>query len=101
VLSVLVEESRRTISLAALFEVVQVWQARVASASAVDAFLASGRDESGFGNLEEIRGRRRRRRCSPRCSSTAGLPPAGSEHAYGVELASPLRLVSRRQVAFP
>lgn len=53
------EESRRTFSLAALYEVVQVWQARVASAPAVDAFLASGRDETGFVNLGEIRSRRR------------------------------------------
>lgn len=52
------EESRRTFSLAALYEVVHVWQARVASAPAVDAFLASGRDESGFVDLEDIRGRR-------------------------------------------
>ncbi|MFF7534855.1 DUF6247 family protein [Streptomyces bobili] len=37
------EESRRTFSLVALYEVVRVWQARVASAPAVDAFLASGR----------------------------------------------------------
>jgi hypothetical protein len=100
VLSVLVEESRRTFSLAALYEVVEVWQARVASASAVDAFLASGRDESGYGNLEEIRGRRRRRRrCSPRCSSTAGLPPAGSEHAYRVN-SRRLCGLCRPQVAF-
>ncbi|WP_189602537.1 DUF6247 family protein [Streptomyces lateritius] len=53
------EESRCTFSLAGLYEVVQVWQARVASAPAVDAFLASGRDESGFVDLEEIRRRRR------------------------------------------
>jgi hypothetical protein len=53
------EESRRTFSLAALYEVVQVWQARVTSAPAVDAFLASGRDETAFVDLEEIRGRRR------------------------------------------
>jgi hypothetical protein len=53
------EESRRTFSLAGLYEVVQVWQARVASAPAVDAFLASGRDETGFVDLEEIRSRRR------------------------------------------
>ncbi|MFF7191401.1 DUF6247 family protein [Streptomyces sp. NPDC008222] len=53
------EESRRTFSLAGLYEVVQVWQARVASAPAVDAFLVSGRDESGFVDLEEIRGKRR------------------------------------------
>ncbi|MFE7649886.1 DUF6247 family protein [Streptomyces phaeoluteigriseus] len=53
------EESRRTFSLAALYEVVHVWQARVASAPAVDAFLASGRDETSFVDLEEIRSRRR------------------------------------------
>ncbi|MER5757232.1 DUF6247 family protein [Streptomyces sp. NPDC002088] len=53
------EESRCTFSLKTLYEVVQVWQARVASAPAVDAFLASGRDESGFVDLEDIRGKRR------------------------------------------
>lgn len=53
------EESRRTFSLAALYEVIQVWQARAASAPAVDAFLASGRDDSGFVDLAEIRRRRR------------------------------------------
>ena len=53
------DESRRTFSLTTLYEVVQVWQARVASAPAVDGFLASGRDESGFVDLEEIRSRRR------------------------------------------
>ncbi|MFF0451514.1 hypothetical protein ACFYT4_35040 [Streptomyces sp. NPDC004609] len=42
-----------------MHEVVQVRQARVASAPAVDAFLASGRDETGFVDLGEIRGRRR------------------------------------------
>ncbi|MEV7002965.1 DUF6247 family protein [Streptomyces sp. NPDC093982] len=51
------EESRRAFSLTALYDVVQVWQARVASTLAVDAFLASGRDETGFVDLEEIRGR--------------------------------------------
>lgn len=51
------EESRRTFSLAALYEVIQVWQTRVASAPAVDAFLASGRDDSEFVDLEEIRSR--------------------------------------------
>ncbi|WP_433860329.1 DUF6247 family protein [Streptomyces kronopolitis] len=53
------EESRRSFSLAGLYEVVQVWQARLASAPAVDAFLASGKDDSGFVDLEEIRSRRR------------------------------------------
>ncbi|MCX4428441.1 DUF6247 family protein (plasmid) [Streptomyces mirabilis] len=40
------EESRRTFSLAGLYEVVQVWQGRIASAPAVDAFVASGYDDS-------------------------------------------------------
>jgi hypothetical protein len=53
------EESRRTFSLTKLYEVLQVWQARVASAPAVDAFLASSRDETAFVDLEEIRSRRR------------------------------------------
>ncbi|MEV6318974.1 DUF6247 family protein [Streptomyces sp. NPDC051776] len=53
------EESRRSFSLTTLYEVVQVWQARLASAPAVDAFLASDRDEAGFVDLEEIRGKRR------------------------------------------
>ncbi|MEU5314437.1 DUF6247 family protein [Streptomyces sp. NPDC021562] len=53
------EESRRTFSLAGLYAVVQAWQARIASAPAVDAFLAAGRDDSDFVDLEEIRGRRR------------------------------------------
>ncbi|WP_216586531.1 DUF6247 family protein [Streptomyces brasiliscabiei] len=53
------EKSRRTFSLAGLYEVIQVWQARVASAPAVDAFLDSGRDETGFVDLEEIRSRPR------------------------------------------
>jgi hypothetical protein len=53
------EESRKMFSLAGLYEVVQVWQARVASAPAVDAFLASGKDDSAFVDLEEIRRRRR------------------------------------------
>ncbi|WP_409133428.1 DUF6247 family protein [Streptomyces europaeiscabiei] len=53
------EESRRPFSLAGLYEVVQVWQARVVFAPAVDAFLDSGRDETGFVDLEEIPRRRR------------------------------------------
>lgn len=53
------DESRRTFSLAGLYEVVQAWQARIASAPTVDAFLASGRDDSDFVDLEEIRGRHR------------------------------------------
>ena len=57
--SAALEESRRMFSLAGLYEVVQVRQARVASAPAIDAFLASGRDETGFVDREELRCRRR------------------------------------------
>lgn len=53
------EESRRTFSLGALYEVIQVWQARVASAPAVDAFLDSGQDDGDFLDLQEIRRRHR------------------------------------------
>ncbi|MGQ4437467.1 DUF6247 family protein [Streptomyces sp. SAS_260] len=51
------EESRRTFSLGGLHEVVQVWQGRVASAPAVDAFVASGYDDSEFIDMAELRGR--------------------------------------------
>ncbi|MFD9520750.1 DUF6247 family protein [Streptomyces sp. NPDC059979] len=54
------EESRRTFSLNTLYEVVHVWTARLASAPAVDGFVASGHDESGFMDMAELRGRRRR-----------------------------------------
>ncbi|WP_331723803.1 DUF6247 family protein (plasmid) [Streptomyces avidinii] len=54
------EESRRTFSLNTLYEVVHVWQARLTSAPSVDAFVASGRDESGFVDMAEVRGRRPR-----------------------------------------
>ncbi|MFJ2751169.1 DUF6247 family protein [Streptomyces sp. NPDC087297] len=54
------EESRRTFSLNTLYEVVHVWQARLVSAPAVDAFTASGHDEAGFVDMAELRGRRRR-----------------------------------------
>ncbi|WP_331730253.1 DUF6247 family protein [Streptomyces sp. NBC_01174] len=53
------EQSRQTFSLSALYEVIQVWQTRLASAPAVDAFLDSGRDDSDFLDLQEIRRRRR------------------------------------------
>lgn len=53
------EESRKSFSLARLYDVVQTWQARIASAPAVDAFVASGKDDSGFVDLEELRGSRR------------------------------------------
>ncbi|SCE35555.1 hypothetical protein GA0115240_15417 [Streptomyces sp. DvalAA-14] len=51
------EESRATFSLAPL--VVQDWQARLAHAPAVDAFIASGYDDSEATNMAELRGRRR------------------------------------------
>ncbi|MFF9690507.1 DUF6247 family protein [Streptomyces sp. NPDC014623] len=53
------EESRRTFSLARLYDVVQGWQGRLASASAVDAFVASGYDDSDFIDMTELRRRRR------------------------------------------
>ncbi|MET8769464.1 DUF6247 family protein [Streptomyces sp. NPDC004658] len=53
------EESRRTFSLAPLYEVVQDWQGRLVSAPAVDAFVASGYDDSDFIDMAELRGRRR------------------------------------------
>ncbi|MGW3240453.1 DUF6247 family protein [Streptomyces olivaceus] len=55
------EESRRTFSLGGLYAVVQDWQGRLASAPAVDAFVASGCDDGDFIDMAELRGRRRRR----------------------------------------
>lgn len=52
------EESRRTFSLTLLYEVVQEWQGRIAAAPAVDAFVASGYDDSDFVDATELRGRR-------------------------------------------
>ncbi|MGW2841879.1 DUF6247 family protein [Streptomyces sp. NPDC001493] len=53
------EESRRTFSLAGLYEVLQDWQSRIAHAPAVDAFVASGYDDSDAVDLAELRRRRR------------------------------------------
>lgn len=53
------EESRRTFSLAGLYEVVRDWQGRLAHAPAVDAFVASAYDDSEFIDMAELRGRRR------------------------------------------
>uniref|UniRef100_UPI002F909EE6 DUF6247 family protein n=1 Tax=Streptomyces longwoodensis TaxID=68231 RepID=UPI002F909EE6 len=55
------EESRRTFSFAGPYEVVQDWQGRLAHAPAVDAFVASGYDDSEAIDMAELRGRRRRR----------------------------------------
>ncbi|WP_151775721.1 DUF6247 family protein [Streptomyces abyssomicinicus] len=49
------EESRRTFSLAGLYEVIQNWQGRIAHAPAVDAFVASGYDDSDAVDLAELR----------------------------------------------
>ncbi|MEJ8640569.1 DUF6247 family protein [Streptomyces sp. MS1.HAVA.3] len=53
------EESRRTFSLTGLYEVVQDWQGRLAHAPAVEAFVASGYDDSEAIDMAELRGRRR------------------------------------------
>ncbi|MER5888270.1 DUF6247 family protein, partial [Streptomyces sp. NPDC001941] len=53
------EDSRQTFSLAGLYEVVQDWQGRIAHAPAVDAFVASGYDDSDAVDLAEVRRRRR------------------------------------------
>ncbi|WP_282701802.1 DUF6247 family protein [Streptomyces sp. CC219B] len=49
------EESRRTFSLAPPYEVVQDRQGRLAHAPAVDAFVASGYDDSEFVDMAELR----------------------------------------------
>ncbi|WP_326770737.1 DUF6247 family protein (plasmid) [Streptomyces sp. NBC_01591] len=53
------EDSRHTYSLTPLHDVVRTWQLRVAAAPAVDAYMDSGRDESGFVDLDDILGARR------------------------------------------
>ncbi|MFD7186240.1 DUF6247 family protein [Streptomyces sp. NPDC056637] len=52
------EESRHSFSLAGLYEVVQDWQGRIAHAPTVDAFVASGYDDSDAVDLAELRRRR-------------------------------------------
>ncbi|MFD9011317.1 DUF6247 family protein [Streptomyces sp. NPDC059552] len=54
------EETRRTLSLNTLYEVVHARQTRLAPAPAVNAFMASRRDRAGFMDTAELRGRRRR-----------------------------------------
>ncbi|THA79788.1 DUF6247 family protein [Streptomyces sp. A0592] len=53
------EVSGRTFSLGGLYAVVQDWQGRLAHAPAVDAFAASGYDDSETIDMAELRGRRR------------------------------------------
>ncbi|MFI1286779.1 DUF6247 family protein [Streptomyces sp. NPDC020858] len=52
------EDARDSFSLTPLHEVVRTWQLRVAAAPAVDAFMDSGRDESGFVDLDDVLGAR-------------------------------------------
>ncbi|MFF4830069.1 DUF6247 family protein [Streptomyces sp. NPDC001312] len=53
------EDSRHSYSLSPLHDVVRVWQARLAAAPAVEAFLASGRDDSEGVDLADALGSRR------------------------------------------
>ncbi|WP_405681080.1 DUF6247 family protein [Streptomyces sp. NBC_00048] len=53
------EDSRHTYSLTPLHDVVRTWQLRVAAAPAIDAYMDSGRDETGFVDLDDILGTRR------------------------------------------
>lgn len=48
------EDSRHSYSLAPLHDVVRTWQARLAAAPAVDAFIASGYDDSDGIALEDV-----------------------------------------------
>jgi Family of unknown function (DUF6247) len=50
------EDSRHSYSLTPLHDVVRTWQARLAAAPAVDAFLAGGRDDSDGIALEDALG---------------------------------------------
>ncbi|MFF3878956.1 DUF6247 family protein [Streptomyces sp. NPDC001978] len=52
------EDSRHTYSLTPLHDVVRTWQLRLAAAPAVDTFVDTGRDETGFVALEDILGAR-------------------------------------------
>ncbi|MEV5083082.1 DUF6247 family protein [Streptomyces sp. NPDC056159] len=53
------EDSRHTYSLTPLHDVVRTWQVRFAAAPAVDAYMDSGRDETGFVDLPDVLGARR------------------------------------------
>ncbi|MFB7115905.1 DUF6247 family protein [Streptomyces sp. NPDC056291] len=53
------EDSRHTYSLTPLHDVVRTWQVRLAAAPAVDAYMDSGRDETGFVDLADVLGARR------------------------------------------
>ncbi|MEV6319516.1 DUF6247 family protein [Streptomyces sp. NPDC051776] len=53
------EDSRHSYSLTRCIDLVRAWQARLAAAPAVQAFIASGRDDSGGIALDDIFGPRR------------------------------------------
>ncbi|RSS81833.1 DUF6247 family protein [Streptomyces sp. WAC06614] len=53
------DASRHTYTLTPLHDVVRTWQLRVAAIPAVDGFLASGHDETGSVDLDEVLGPRR------------------------------------------
>ncbi|MER7196131.1 DUF6247 family protein [Streptomyces flaveolus] len=53
------EDSRHTFSLTPLHDVVRTWQLRLAAAPAVDAYMDSGRDETGFVDMNDVLGPRR------------------------------------------
>lgn len=53
------EDSRHSYTLTPLHDVVRAWQVRLATAPAVDAYLDSGRDETGFVDLDDVLGARR------------------------------------------
>ncbi|MCL3998231.1 DUF6247 family protein [Streptomyces lavenduligriseus] len=53
------EDSRHSYSLTPLHDVVRTWQVRLAAAPAVDAYMDSGRDETGFVDLDDVLGGRR------------------------------------------
>ncbi|WP_406083577.1 DUF6247 family protein [Streptomyces virginiae] len=52
------EDARDSFRLTPLHEVVRTWQLRVAAAPAVDAFMDSGRDDSGFVDRDDVVGAR-------------------------------------------
>jgi hypothetical protein len=52
------EDSRHSYSLSPLHDVVRTWQARIAAAPAVEAFLADGCDDSDGVDLADVLGTR-------------------------------------------
>ncbi|MER7578023.1 DUF6247 family protein [Streptomyces sp. NPDC126514] len=52
------DDARHSFSLSPLHDVVRTWQARLAAAPAVDAFLASGCDDSDGVDLTDVLGPR-------------------------------------------